>query len=227
MCIRDRRSTGDSGARAAPAMTPVTSLAPTIARALGVDAPRESMADGLPLLTALFGNPFRASPERVRAVEAARATSDARLLGNPTSRAALIVGVLVATFAAVVGFRRRQGIAETVVFAVAVSGFLVVGPGLSMSSVRTEGWYLAHGLCTLTVFAAAAWVVARRWASPVASASVCVVFPLVALAAMRGSLGQSDVTPLESVLWPSLGLVPASVCAAIALIEVGLMVRAR
>jgi len=208
-------------------MTPVTALAPTIARALGVDAPRESMADGLPLLTSLLGDPFRANRDRIRAVEAARATSDARPLGNATSRADLILGVLVATFAAIVGFRRRQGVAETAVFAVAVAGFLVAGPGLSMSSVRTEGWYLAHGLCALTAFATAAWVFARRWASAVAAASVCAMFPLVALAAMRGSLGQSDVNPLESVLWPSLGLVPASVCAAIALVEVGLLVRAR
>ncbi len=227
IALFDRGSTDDSGPRAAAAMTPVTSLAPTIARALGVDAPRESMADGLPFMTALLGEPFRANAERVRAVEAARVTSGLRLLGNATSRADSIVGVLVATFAAVVWFRRRQGVAETIVFAVAVAGFLVVGPGLSMSSVRTEGGYLAHGLCTLTAFAAAAWAVARKWASPVASASVCVVFPLVALAAMRGSLGQSDVTPLESVLWPSLGLVPASVCAAIALIESGLVVRSR
>jgi hypothetical protein len=227
IALFDQGRAGDSGTGAAAAMTPVTSLAPTIARALGVDAPRESMADGLPFMTALLGEPFRANSERVRAVEAARVASGSRLLGNATSRADLIVGVLVATFAAVVWFRRRQGVAETIVFAVAVAGFLVVGPGLSMSSVRTEGGYLAHGLCTLTAFAAAAWAVARKWASPVAVASVCVVFPLVALAAMRGSLGQSDVTPLESVLWPSLGLVPASVCAAIALIEMGLIVRSR
>jgi hypothetical protein len=214
-------TSGDSGASAARFMTPMTSLAPTIARALGVDAPRESMADGLPLLPALLGEPLHASPSRVRAAEEARAASDASLLGSARSRAILIVGVLVTTFVAMMGLRRGRGLAETAVFAAAVGGFLVAGPGLSMSSVRTEGGYLAHGLVTLTIFAALAWAVARRWASPQASAAACVVFPLLALGAMRGSLGLSDVTPLESVLWPSLGLVPPSVCAAIALVEIG------
>lgn len=219
---------GDGGAGAASPMTPVTSLAPTIARALGVEEPRESMADGLPLLPSFLGQPFRASAARIRAVEAARAASAARPLGSPASRATLIVGGLVATFVALVALRRRRGLAETIVFVVAVAGFLILGPGLSMSSVRTEETYLAQGLVTLTLFAAAAWSVARRWASPHALAAVCVVFPVLALGAMRGSLGLSDVTPLESVLWPSLGLVPASVCTATALVEVAVfLLRAR
>jgi hypothetical protein len=223
----DQGSRAEGVASSVLPMTPVTSLAPTIARALGVDAPRESMADGLPLSTALPGAPFQANAARIRAVEAARTASDARWMGNARSRAVLIVGTLVASFAAVVGFRRRRGIAETAVFVVAIGGFLAVGPGLSMSSVRTEGWYLTHGLLTLAVFATVAWAVARRWASPLLVAAACVVFPVLALVAMRGSLGRSDVTPLESVLWPSLGLVPASVCAAIALIEGWAVLRAR
>lgn len=215
---------GDSGASAVRPLSPVTALAPTIARALGVDAPRESMADGLPLLPALLGSPLQASAARVRAVEAARASHAGRLLGSARSRAILIVSMLVATFVVWIGLRRRRGLAESAVFVVAIAGFLATGPGQSMSSERTEGAYLAHGLLALTIFAAAAWAVARRWASAHASAAVCVVFPLLALGAMRGSLGLSDVTPLESVLWPSLGLVPASVCAAIALIEVAVAV---
>ena len=227
IALFDQRPSSDGAASAVRPMVPVTSLGPTIARALGVDAPRESMADGLPLLTALLGEPFHASTARIREAEAARSRGDARALGSAAPRAVFIVGVLVAMFAAIVGFRRRRGVAEAAVFVVAVAGFLVVGPGLSMSSERTEGWYLAHGLATLTIFATVAWAVARRWASPLMLASVCVVFPLLALVAMRGSLGRSDVTPLESVLWPSLGLVPASVCAAIALVEVWVVLRAR
>jgi hypothetical protein len=129
------------------------------------------------------------------------------------------VAVLVATFAGLVAFRRKRGLAETMVFVAAISGFLLCGPGLSMSSTRTERLYLWHGLSTLTIFAAAAWAIARRWASPHVSVATCIVFPVVALVAMRGSLGSSDATALESVLWTSLGLVPASVCAAIALVE--------
>jgi hypothetical protein len=227
IALFDHGSKADDGSVAARPMTPVTALAPTIARALGVEAPRESMADGLPLLNALLGDPFRGSAGRLNAVEAARAANDARPLGNARSRAMLILGVLTATFAAIVGSRRRQGIAETVVFMVAIAGFLLAGPGLSMSSVRTESWYLVRGVCTLTIFAAVTWGFARRWASPVVVAGASTVFPLVALVAMRGSLGRSDVSPLESVLWPSLGLVPPSVCAAIAIIEVGVVVLAR
>jgi hypothetical protein len=227
VALYDRGSTADASGYAAPPMTPVTALAPTIARALGVSAPRESIADGLPLMTSFLGEPFHANVERVRAIEVARTANRARPLGNARSRAAFIVGLLIATFAAIVIARRKQGLAETFVFVVAVAGFLAVGPGLSMSSVRTEGWYLARGLLTLTTFGAAAWAVARRWASPFVSAGACVVFPLLALVAMRGSLGQSDVTAVESVLWPSLGLVPASVCTAIAIIEVAVVVRAR
>jgi len=183
------------------------------------------MADGLPVLPALFGEPLRASIERIRAVEAARAQSDARTLGNAPSRAALIVGGLVATFLALVGLRRRRGLAETGVFVIAIAGFLVAGPGLSMSSVRTEDHYLARGLFTLAIFAVAAWAFARRWASAHVVAAACVVFPVLALVAMDGSLGRSDVTPLESVLWPSLGLVPPSVCAAIAAVELFVLAR--
>jgi hypothetical protein len=225
IALFDSRSTGDSGAGGVAAMTPVTSLAPTLARALGVDAPRESMADGLPFQPALLGEPFHASEARVRAVEAARDASDARLLGSPGPRAALIGGGLAATFAALIALRRRRGLAETAVFAIAIAGFLAAGPGLSMSSVRTQTGYLAHGLVTLTIFAGAAWAVARRWASPHVTAAACVVFPLLALVAMRGSLGRSDVTALESVLWPSLGLVPPSVCAAIAIVELVVKLR--
>jgi hypothetical protein len=184
------------------------------------------MADGLPLPTAP-GAPFRASPARIRAVETARAAFDAGTLGNPRSRAVLILGGLFATFAVLVGMRRRRGVAETALFSTAIGGFLVVGPGLSMSSVRTQDWYLTQGLLTLFVFAALAWTVLRRWASPHVVAAVCLIFPVLALVAMRGSLGRSDVSPLESVLWPSLGLVPASVCAAIALVEGWLLLRAR
>ncbi len=225
VALFDRAAGADSGAREVEPMTPVTALAPTIARVLGVDAPRESMADGLPLLPSLFGEPLRASTDRILAVEAARAQSDARTLGNPSSRAALIVGGLVATFVTLVGLRRRRGLAETGVFVIAIAGFLIAGPGLSMSAVRTEGYYLARGLITLAVFAAAAWVLVRRLASAHVLAGACVVFPVLALVAMHGSLGCSDVTPLESVLWPSLGLVPPSVCAAIALVECALLAR--
>jgi Type I phosphodiesterase / nucleotide pyrophosphatase len=227
VALFDRAAGADSGAREVEPMTPVTALAPTIARVLGVDAPRESMVDGLPLLPSSFGAPLRASSERILAVEAARAQSDARTLGNPSSRATLIVGGLVATFVALVGLRRRRGLAETGVFVIAVAGFLIAGPGLSMSAVRTEGYYLARGLITLALFAAAAWVIARRWGSAHVVAAVCVVFPVLALVAMHGSLGQSDVTPLESVLWPSLGLVPPSVCTAIAVVECALLARGR
>jgi hypothetical protein len=212
----------DWGAAAVKPMTPVASLAPTIAKVLGILPPRESMTDGLPLLPADLGPPFFADVARVRAVEEARAATDARPLENARSRAILILGVLGATFAGLVGFRRRRGRAEAAVFAIAIAGFLTVGPGLSMSSSRTEIGYLAHGLVTLAIFAGAAWVYARRSASPWVVASVSFVFPILALVAMRGSLGRSDVTPLESVLWPSLGLVPPSVCTAIAVVEAAL-----
>ncbi len=225
VALFDRAAGADSGAREVEPMTPVTALAPTIARVLGVEAPRESMADGLPLLPSLFGDPLRASKDRILAVEAARAQSDARTLGNPSSRATLIVGGLFATFVALVALRRRRGLAETGVFVIAIAGFLIAGPGLSMSAVRTEAYYLARGLITLAVFAAAAWVLARRWGSAQVVAAVCGVFPVLALVAMHGSLGRSDVTPLESVLWPSLGLVPPSVCAAIAAVECALLAR--
>ena len=210
----------DSGAGAVRSMTPVTALAPTIARALGVDAPRESMEDGLPLFPSVFGAPLRASAARIQAVEDARVMAHSRPLGSASSRAVFIVGGLAATLVSLVGIRRRQGLAEGAVFVVAVAGFLVVGPGLSMSASRTENWYLARGLVTIFVFATAAWAVARRWASPHVVAAACAVFPVLALSAMRWSLGGSDVTPLESVLWPSLGLVPPSVCAAIAVVEI-------
>lgn len=227
IALFDRGAGGDSGGGGVRPMTPVTSLAPTIARVLGVAAPLESMADGIPLLPALFGDPLRASAERIRAVEAARSQSDARRLGNAPSRATFIVGGLVATFVALVALRRRRGLAEIGVFVVAIAGFLVVGPGLSMSAVRTESYYLARGLFTLTAFAAAVWVVARRWASAHVVAAIAGVFPALSLAAVHGSLGRADVTPLESVLWPSLGLVPPSVCAAIALVECLLLARRR
>ncbi|MGO8999053.1 MAG: alkaline phosphatase family protein [Polyangiaceae bacterium] len=210
-----------NGPNAAPAGAMVTSLAPTIARALGVDVPRESMADGLPLLPALLGPPSRASEARVRAVETARQVATKRALGSAAARATLVGGALGATFAALISLRRRRGAAETMVFVAAAAGFFVAGPGLSMSSVRTEAWYLAHAVGTLALFAAVAWLVARKWASAMATAVECAVFPFVALVAVRGSLGVSDATPLECVLWPSLGLVPASVCVAIAVVELG------
>jgi hypothetical protein len=223
----DGAPSGAWGAAPLQTAAAVTSLAPTIARALGVDAPRESMADGLPLLPALFGEPFQASQPRVRAVEAARAAASTRLLGDARSRGALIVGALIATLAALVGLRGRRGVADAMVLVVATMGFLLAGPGLSMSAVRTEGWYLFHGLTALTLFGVAGWAAVRRWASPMATAVACGVFSVVALVAMRGSLGLSDATPIEMVLWPSLGLVPASVCAAIAFVEVAVVCARR
>ena len=217
----------DMGAAAPPPGTTAASLAPTIARALGVDAPRESMADGLPLLPGLLGEPFQAGAARLRAVEAARAAREERFLGSPTSRATLVGGALIVAVATMGWFRSKRGIAEIMVSLTAIAGFLLAGPGLSLSSVRTERWYLVHAVCTLVPVAVAAWIVARRWASTVATAAVSAVFPAVALIATRGSLGLSDATPLETVLWPSLGLVPASVCAAIAIVEGAVASRAR
>ena len=84
-----------------------------------------------------------------------------------------------------------------------------------------------RGIVVLVVFAAAAWTAARRWASPMAAALVCGVFPVVALGAMQGSLGWADATPFEWVTWTSLGLVPASVCAAIAVVEIAWVIGGR
>ena len=217
--LDDGASASDMGAAAPPPGATVGSLAPTIARALGVDAPRESMADGLPLLPGLFGEPLQASAARVEAVVAARAAEQERFLGSPTSRATLFGGVVITTLVAMAWFRRRRGIGETMVSLAAIAGLLVAGPGLSMSSARTEGWYVVHAVCPLVLFAGAGWVVVRKWASPVATAAASTVFPALALVAARGSLGRSDSTPAEMVLWPSLALVPASVCAAIAIVE--------
>jgi hypothetical protein len=222
VALFDDAGAAASGSDRIPAGTTVASLAPTIARALGVDPPRESMADGLPLFPSILGDPFRASTARVRAVEEARARHRATFLGSATTRGGLVCGALLATVAAVIGVRRRRGVAEVFVFAVAVCGFLIAGPGLSMSAVRTEGWFLLRALGVLTASAIAAWAIARRRASPMATAVECAVFPTLALAVMRGSLGVSDATPLETVLVPSFGLLPASVCAAIALVETGI-----
>ncbi len=215
-----------SEAGGAPTAT-LASLAPTIARALGVSPPRASIVSGLPLFPALLGAPYQPSAERVRAAEAARAASDERALGSPRSRVTAASLVLLAGLGALVGLRRKQGLAEAFVFLAALGGVAVIGPELSMSAARTEWWYLFHTLGALIATATAAWVIARKWASPLALAIASALFPVVALVVVRGSLGRADAAPFETVLWPCLGLVPASVCAAVALVEVARAARAR
>jgi hypothetical protein len=197
----------------------VASLAPTFARALGVDAPRESMADGLPFRAAALGAPLRSDPERVGAVEAARARHDTGLLASEATRVAVAIAATIAAFGVLAWKRGKRGIAESVCAVVAVAGFLVAGPALSLSAVRTEPAYLIQAVTTMSLAAAIAWVAARRSASPVTATLASAVLPLAALVVTRGSLGLSDATSVEAVLWPSMGLVPVSVCAGIAVVE--------
>ena len=197
----------------------VTSLAPTFARALGVPSPTESMADGLPFRERTLGPPLHADVARVAAVLAAQEEERSKPLASAAWRVALAAATLALALGAAFYAQRWRGLVAAAPALVAATAFVLAGPGLSLSFVRTHAWYLTHAGLLMFLVATATWGVARRRASPFIAVIFGAALPLAAVVASRGSLGLVEATPWETVLWPSLGLVPASVGAAILVVE--------
>jgi len=210
----------DCGVSAVAGRRPLSSLAPTFARALGVAGPRESIADGLDL--PFLGAPLHADPARVRAAALARDEEQRATF----SRAVLCVGMFLSLLMLSLLFfwrSKRVRFADVLPSSGAAIVFLAFGPPLSFTSARTEDGIAFVAACAawMVVGAALSWRVVRRRASPVASLASSLLLPAAALAVTGGSLGAwAEPAPWALVLGPAMGLVPGASAIGLAIVEV-------
>lgn len=193
----------------------VTSVASTVARALGVPPPRDSLASSLPF--PVGEEPPAAQREaasaRARAVTSAYLSTQAE---RGRARGLALLGLVLSVLALLQGRRRRgDGRAWSgalVVSLVSVASFAALGPGLTLSAIRTHEYFLRQSLLTmgLGAFLATPWA-QRRGARAPHLVALSALGPLASWTATLGSPGRSLVGDLELLLWPALGLLPAGV----------------
>jgi hypothetical protein len=204
-------------------------LAPTFAKLLGVPPPTEALGAALPL----GGGDAEAEPPAARQVAVRATLAAARDRAHASFRLRGVAVALVLLSLAVAA--RRAGKGRTLLAAAqpatwAIAAFATLGPGTTLSAIRTQVDFLASATTVLALGAALAWPVARRLGAPagwvfVVSGAV----PACALFVTAGSLGQSHVGDVERLLLPAAGLVPLAVVlgalASSALVRAGGMAR--
>ncbi len=206
-----------------PTYVPATRLAATFARTMGVAPPREALGDPLPLPDVAFvGLPRIAA--RQHAVHAAFVSATAHARRNATIRA--VCFALVAVAGAALLARRghaRALAASALVLVGAAIGFAVLGPGFTLSAIRTHASFLARSIAAMGLGAGGAWAIARRFCeNPALVLWASAVPPLGALVISGLSLGRSSADAVASLLAPATGLVPAGVVAGVILCELAL-----
>jgi hypothetical protein len=210
-----------------PAYVPATRLAATFAHVLGVDAPREALGQPLPL-------PERtpaASPSidhRVRAVRAVyeRVARSSRTAMTLRALVAMLVVVAIASRYARTARTHRVVTLPLLVVAAGALGFAILGPGFTLSAIRTRAYFLVRSTVAITIGSALAWHFARPRGARARDVFVGAALPpLVALVTSWGSLGRANVDPYASLLAPTTGLLPAGVVTGVVLCELARKLR--
>lgn len=187
---------------------PIGVIAPTIAAAMALPSPRESLVAALPLTGAPETADSVARARRVTAVGEALATH-AHAMSTRKLGAAIAIALLLASATRVVGVRRSLRAAAPTVGALAA--FVAFGPGLTLSSVATETSFVVKATAIAAMGAAIAWALARGDA-PWTDASIAAgIVPATALALTLGSTGRSAVSDAGVLLYPATGIVPLAV----------------
>jgi hypothetical protein len=199
---------------------PLGSLAPLMAETLGVPPPR----------TALDPSPFvDEEPAPVRARRRAVEEARERAAHDAGGGRRLRMGAFGVAATAVASRLASRALAASLlpVLACAV-GFVALGPGLTLSAIRTELAFIVRSVGVMALAALASWPFAKRLGAHASlTLWISALVPLGALAWCRGSLGCSDVGPHEALLLPATGLLPASLALGVMAIEAVRSVTAR
>jgi hypothetical protein len=194
-----------------PGLVPATRLAPTFAAAMGIAPPREALSPPLPLPEGRAPDLSEARVARAQATEAALVASESEAARARTVRALLcVLGLALATAALV---RRAHGprvLGAGLVVLGEGAGFAVLGPGWTLSAIRTHLSFQVQSVLALALGAALVWPLARRLGARLRSTVLASALPpLVALAVTGGSTGLALVGPYGALLWPATGMMPA------------------
>lgn len=201
-----------------PGVVPADRLAATFAAVLGVPPPREALGEPLPLPDRPVA-PSPALAARAAAVRDAVAVADRDAHRAVATRAAaLALGLLGLGAALVRGERRRE---KALALAGALLpilggclGFWALGPGVTLSAIRTHFGFMSHALLATTLGAAATYPLVRRLAPP--RTWLCVasgLLPAAAWAVTAGSMGSSRLPDSLLLLAPATGLLPWGILA--------------
>lgn len=202
------------GVTRVPGVVPVESIAPTVARVMGVAPPRHALGAALPFPGTDASRDTVSLDARRAAVRDALSRTVAR------NRAAGLVRVgLALTVAAIFAWRRerlRAGLWALVVVAACVLGLVAANwPVLSLSAIVTHARFLGRTVAGMVLASLPAMALARsRGARDEDVLAASLVAPLIAWAYTGGASGAVLPEGALALLLPSAGLVPISVVGA-------------
>jgi len=196
---------------------PAAAMGATIASALGVPPPRHALELALPLFAA---EATTAAPRvAVRRRVAAKAMAEHRRREGAWKLLTCAALIAMLSVAATRMGRRRALVAASLVASVGAA-FVFLGPGLTLSAIRTERAFIAHTATVVSMTAAVSWVVLRNKGGRATDAAWAnMLLPVGALLITHGSLGRSAPGSLGVLLYPTAGLVAAAANTGIVVVE--------
>ena len=206
------------------ARQPETVLAATFTDALGLPPPRAATGCPLPLAGVTSRADCAAITRRRETLD--RALAEVRSGANHRAALRLTLFTIAIVLCAIrlpneiVRSRTIRALtALGAVLAGAAASYALLGPGLTLSAIRTQRAFLVHATLSTMVGALVAWIVAHRITRARTSdtALATVTVPLAALCYVGGSSGEAMLGDVGRLMAPALGLLPGAACAAIAL----------
>ncbi len=203
---------------------PEGALAATLTDILGVSAPRSAAVCPVPFAGVATRADCAAIEARGRNLEARVGVIRSEACDRARMRLAAFAFAVLAALAGVPGGEPRRRAARALAAGSALSvgaalAFALLGPGTTLSAIRSERAYVVHAGATLVFGAALAWPLARRVTSARAldAALAMSLAPIAALiyTADRGGHAMLDVR--GQLLAPTVGMLPAAACCALAL----------
>ena len=199
-----------------PEIVPATRLASTFAAVLDVPPPRESLGEPLPLPDREV-SPTPDLASRKLAVTAAETEADAIAKQSVFYRTlAVLLGLLALAYAHVRGPARREnalyllGAAWPVI--AATLGFFALGPGTTLSAIRTHFAFASGALFATALGAALTYPVVMRCRTPPTWLAIAAAIPpAAAYAIASGSMGASRLPDTWHLLFPATGVLPPGV----------------
>jgi len=192
------------------ARAPATSMAATIAHAMGLPPPRSAMACAL---RATDREPPPTAVCREALDRAARARA-AKPPARAVLRGAAVSSVLAAALAvaAQAGARGRRALAASAFLAVgAVAGHAAFGGGWTLTAIVTHMTFLARTTSAMALGATAAWLAARGLGAREEDVAWATALPpALALAYALGSSGLTLTGEVERLVAPAAGLFPVA-----------------
>lgn len=197
-----------------PGVVPAERLASTFAAILGVAPPAMAMGEPLALPDSAAGagatGAGAATSERRAAVEGVLAESRRQAHRGVLLRALAVATGLVALGAALARRdKARVALAAALPALLACLGFCLLGPGMTLSAIRTQGGFMAQSTAATAFGAALGALLAMRWGAPLPWIfAAAAMVPGTAYAITAGSMGRSLLPDGLLLLFPASGLVP-------------------